>query len=812
MQTINNYMSFAIYDLDEDIRKLLNADNFLNGLSTNEFVEVLSKDHLLKGAEVNNLEYLDPKPYIRTFESTLRHLRTLAADATAEKSRAETEVADLELSHSRAVLRLSTQVEQIVSKFDHLDTEITGISRQIDPLNQALNKITNSRDRSAETIFLIRTYHGFYTKEKYDPLEKLRTARDKASKIRCARTVNNVLTLAKKIEALTGAVPKVAKCVTTIEKYSEMMEQALIERFELASDNVDMDFDEMRDIAEVLFSFNGGSSVVLAFMNRSELFHEEDHDESQYSVLEDEALWVKLADPNYRAVDIFKGESTELLLDRLKYSIKAQTRVVQQVFELPVPVIKTMVQRVYAQMVQNRVSVLLSYSQQAGPLAHVRVLHLLYVLVGDFTKDLREFIAANSFDDSDASVGATLDQSYSDLFIEYLLGHAYFLSEKDLLESTIYAIAQGYTTAHEKELTKKALEARMDDAMIVSGTTERNPVRMLERRRKRFTEFMKAHLLERSSTPNPESNEYDGITLANVHVVLKLAIEAVARILELEPARASEHALEILEILLLDFGQLYIVGGLEVAYDQAQTALSNVAQTEVNMNYLKVVNGTSQVLFLVSSCIKKILLPCAANDPAIKNRMVSLTNSYVARCETALNLVLGTAVDLVTERITILLLRQKRKDFLCDTISSSQDYTEVCEAISDEISHVHDSVLRHLNAENLENMLMKIGIILLNLLLEHFKKFPVNSTGGIVLTQDVIHYQLVIDTWGFPELSERFQILREISNLFTVQPNLLNSLVTEGHLATLKVSIVKSYIARRSDFTPTYMERFFGRK
>lgn len=45
--------SFSIYDLNPEIKKLLNADNFLNGLSVNDFVEEISKDHILKGAEVN---------------------------------------------------------------------------------------------------------------------------------------------------------------------------------------------------------------------------------------------------------------------------------------------------------------------------------------------------------------------------------------------------------------------------------------------------------------------------------------------------------------------------------------------------------------------------------------------------------------------------------------------------------------------------------------------------------------------------------------------------------------------------------------
>lgn len=830
-------MSFAIYDLDEDIRKLLNIDNFLNGLTTNEFVEELSKDHSLKGAEVNNLEYLDPKPYIRTFESTLRHLRTLADEAGSFKVRAERDVDSLELSHSKSVLKLSSQVEQIVSKFDHLDEEITSISKKIDPLNQSLKKITNSRDRSTETIFLIRAYHGFYTKEKYEPLEKLRTAKNKELKINCAKTVSNVLTLAKKIEGLTGNLPKVSKCVTTIEKYSEMMEQALIDRFEMASEEAD--FDEMSDIAQILFEFNGGSNVVLAFMNKSELFldtERSDEDDSGYSILDDEAIWIKLSDPNHRVHNLFEGENTEVLLDRLKFVIKGQARIVQQVFEKPIPVIKTMIQRVYAQMIQNRVSTLLSFSQQSGALAHVRVLHLLYVLLGDFTKDMKEFFITNEFDENN-EISSTLDQCYYDLFIDYLTSNSYFTLEKEMLETTIYEIAQKFNTLNEKSLAKKALETRLQELENDSGLdsadrtssqhaghSEKHLFRFLEKKRiGKFKDFMKSHLTERPGASGRDSvdllvsqaeyKENGTLNTTNVQKVLKLAIEAVARILELEPGKSPEYSLDILEILLLDFGSLYISGGLEVAYDKAQTELANVTLSqEVNFQYLQIINDTSEVLFLVSTCIKKIVLPCAVNDPNIKNRMVSLTNNFVSRCETSLNLILGTTVEIITERVNHFLLKQKKKDYVCDTIDSNQDYTEVCELISDFLIHVKSYFQQYLNEKNLVNLLLKVGMVTLNLLLDHFKKFAVNSTGGIVLTQDVIRYQSVIDSWEIEELSETFQILREISNLFTVQPNLINSLISEGHLANLKVYTVRQYISKRTDFTPSYMERFFGRK
>lgn len=822
-------MSFAIYDLEDDVRKLLTTENFLNGLSVNDFVEELSKDHILKGAEVNNLEYLDPKPYIRTFESTLRHLRQLSDEASKQMEIAERDVDEFELTHSRAVLELSSQVEEFVSKFGNLDSEISSITSKIEPLNQSLNKITNSRDRSMETIFLVRAYHGFYTKEKYDPLEKLRTSKTIDPRTKCAKTVKNLLTLAKKIETITGNLPKVSKCVNSIQKYSEMMEQTLIDRFEIASE--DNDFEEMSQISQILFEFNGGSSVVLAFMNKSDLFFESDQDEGGYSIIEDEAIWKSLGDPNYHSQSIFKGEITEVLLDRLKVSIKGQARIVQQVFTEPLPVLKIMVQRVYAQMIQNKVSTLLLFSQQSGALAHVRVLYALYVLVGDFTKDMKEFFVTNEFDENN-EIGSTLDQCYYDLFIDYLSDNSYFKLEKEMLESFIYDIAQKFNAFNEKALSKKQLEHKLQEIESEGSfantrndrsgiESEKHVFRFMERKRlSRFKDFMKSQFSERLNKENmdlpsngPEFEEFGVVNITKVQIVLRLAIEAIARVLELAPSKTPEHSLDILEILIMDFGGLYIGGGIEVAYEKSLYELTSVSLTqEPNLAFLKSFTTTSDILFLLTSCIKKIVLPCAVNNPTIRNRMISLTNNYVSGSETSLNLIIGNTVEIVTNRLNLLLQKQKKKDFLCDVIDTNQDYTEVCESISDFLIDVHSVLKLYLHDGNLNNVLIKIGMITLNLLLDHFKKFSVNSTGGIVLTQDVIRYQSVIDSWEIPELTENFQILKEISNLFTVQPDLINSLITEGHLANLKVYTVKQYISKRTDFSPSYFDRFFGRK
>lgn len=811
-------MNFSIYDLDENIKKLLNLDNFLNGITVNDFIEEISKDHFLKEAEVNKLGYLDPKPYIRTFESTLRELKQLNLQSSEQTQMSERHVDNYELKHSENVLQLSSNIDRSVKKFDVLDAKISEVTNRINPLGHSLNKITNSRDRSLETIFLIRAYHGFYTKEKFDALETLRTSSKYDDKTKCAKTVANLLTLAKKIES--PDLPKTTKCLQVIEKYSEVMERNLLNKFEVASE--EGHFDIMREIAKILFEFNGGANVVQTFVSKNDITLDPAQDE-EGSILDEESTWQKLSDPNFG--EVIKDKSTENILDTLRFEIKSRARVIQQVFEDPVPVLKIFIQRVYAQIVQNKVNTLLQFSLSVSTLAHVRVLHVLYILVGDFTKDVKEFLTMNEFD-KENELNSILDQSFYDIFIEYTSETVYFSREKKNLEEIVYDIVHKFNTYNEAELSSQALATKIENLdnfeynqkSTEHASNDRFSFHFSERKRlNQFKAYVKSKLTDKPRNSVSERNDleaelYKNISITKVETVLKSAIESVARILELTPTKAPELALEILEIILFDFGKLYIGGGLEVAYDhlkQENVSSKINSNQEFNFDYLYTFSLVSEILFLVSSTIKKIILPCAVNFPNIKNRMINLTNSYVSRCEVSLNILLQETLDLIAGRLAFCLTKQKKKDFFCDNI---EDDTEACELISEFLNVVYSTFIGTLNNDNLENVLVKVGMNLLNQLLEHYKKFTVNSIGGIVLTKDVIRYQTCIDEWDIPELTENFQLLKEIGNLFTVQAKLINSLVTEGQLANLKPYTIRQYVAKRADFNPSYIERFFNLK
>ena len=108
------------------------------------------------------------------------------------------------------------------------------------------------------------------------------------------------------------------------------------------------------------------------------------------------------------------------------------------------------------------------------------------------------------------------------------------------------------------------------------------------------------------------------------------------------------------------------------------------------------------------------------------------------------------------------------------------------------------------------------------MLLDHLKKFPVSANGGLMLTKyatlprtvtryildrfkalstrDLKTYQDTIASFGLPALSERFEFLRQLGNIFLIQPDILKSYITENYLGRIEPILLRPYLAQRSDW------------
>lgn len=786
--------SFSIYDLNPEIKKLLNADNFLNGLSVNDFVEEISKDHILKGAEVNKKAYLDPKPYIRSFESTIRELNRLSADANDQRIRGEKQVDTYELKHSQNVLELSNLIATTTDKFNLLDTKISDVSRKINPLGATLNKISTSRDKSRETIFLIRAYHGFYTKGDYAPLENLRSSSKLDDNIECARYIKKLIHLSKRIS--DESIPTTLKCLQMVESYGHRMEEELLRKFEMASDETsggDFDIRVMNNVSQILYEYNQGTTLMNRFVDKNELSMEAHHEDTTL----DDNEWSLWSDTNATNYDL--SPHLNDFLENIKFNIKSKARLSKKIFNNPETVIVLFIERIYGTAIKRKITTLLQLSLQQSLLAHVRILQALYGIVGEFTNQIKDYMVTEEFD-TDQKVLQTLEQSSDGLFEEYLADNAYLVREKRNLKEIVNTILNMLDPDTFNEQTSDDHSLARSDTLRYSQQSKAYDHTRFSAEKKRlaqFTQYVKTKINEKARSDNGvsklELEEDDLKAIDSVETLLKTAAESIGRVLELAPNEAAEHSLDVLAVLIVNFEKL-------IVREELQLQSLNFFWTLNSIQFKK------EILFCLTACAKKIIFPCVTNDPIAKGKARFLINEFVKVQETSINELLNSIMDYSLTQIRGFLNKQKKKDFLCDSI---EDDTEACELISEFMNEMYANISVALTGDNLINILLTIGNEFLKLLLEHYKKFSVNSIGGVVLTKDAIRYQTIIDEWGIPELSEKFQILKEIGNLFTVLSELVNSLVTEGQLSRMKPYNVRQYISKRADFNPSYADKFF---
>lgn len=66
--------------------------------------------------------------------------------------------------------------------------------------------------------------------------------------------------------------------------------------------------------------------------------------------------------------------------------------------------------------------------------------------------------------------------------------------------------------------------------------------------------------------------------------------------------------------------------------------------------------------------------------------------------------------------------------------------------------------------------------------------------------RDLKSYQDTVVSFNVPSLVERYEFIRQLGNVFLVRPEILRSYITENYLGRIDSSLLKPYLAQRSDW------------
>lgn len=808
----------SIYELDPKWKKLLTLENFLGGLTVHEFIEELGKDQTLHGTKARSSsgtwEQLDPNPYIRTFESILKELKILNKESSSRSGFLESQVSQSELQHAQNVTKLNYEFKQLLRNYDHLDDKLTSVSQVVSPLGDKLEKSIKRKNSFIKSVELISHYNSFYLNQESLELEKLIVSNKWNDKVQGSVLLKYLLILARKID--TKSIPRTLETTSLITNYSEKMENQLLHNFNLAYRS--KDFNKLNEIAVILNYFNGGVNMIQSFINHHDYFVDSNQiDIHNDDIFANDDIKFKLTNPDNHHLFNESTISNELI--SIEDVIKKEADIVKKVFEDKAShVIQLFIQSVFSQKIEPKVTLLLNASLSLSNLAYIRMLHALYILVGNFVKKLSEYFNTLEFDNG--FLCSALDQCYNDIFLKIIFDRSkYFDIERKSLETILIQKTTPFNSIYDKDIKLRNLAGKFSDRASISNDTEFQALTSTSSGKMfQFNNFFKNHLdKERraisransyvqatnrnmSVTRTDSLNEKDSeFTLTHIDTMLKCFVESLARLMELIPSKASDFTYELLETVLMGIINTYVESGLEVAFAQ-MLRVDIYKEDHIDLSYFKYISKSTQILSVLSASIKTIVLPLVNNSSNIKKKIIELTNAYLKRCEVMINIIIEETVELFSQQFTFSLSKQKKKDFIPVTQDVlDQDTIPASENVAS-LNILYSQITLHLKNDNLKSFLNEIGEILYQQLLNHYKKFQVSSIGGIIVTKDIIAMQTVIEEWNIPDLTEKFATLRELANLFTVQPELLDSLTKEGRLTNVSHDIISDYISRRDDF------------
>lgn len=796
------------YELSSDIRSLLAIETFRENVSTTDFVEKISASVIdqMKDANGNSAAF-DPKPFIRTFESVLEELHLLKTRVQEQCNELESSTQSAELEYKRNITDLHGAFDDVYRSYDSLESRIGEVGKTAIRIGEQLETIDKERSKASESRDIIEYFMEFQDGN----TERLDALRQGGEEGQLKTAI-----ISRRLNAVAKEVDNDKEARVAIEKFCESFEKEILGEFNKAYEEGDPRI--MAHCAKVLFEFNGGASCVQIYVNQHEFFMSnmklEEADQMRDS--EDNA---DLSNPNLLPPEV--DTSLVKLYDDIRITVRREAGIISSVFPQPATVMQVLLQRVFAQSIQDHIESLLTKSKRYSHLAYLRTLASTHAETKRLIENLKFYCDKEvSLKDAadvnglvtSASPDETLDRCMDDLFVPYTEGDRYVKKEIENLSELFGKIVSEFLSAmqHRKMTSTRNQSVLTRTLNQISSSTSMSP----------STSSPTVHDSAHASSPNPfvkgkrNSNivivDDSGFALLSddaIMRILNIHAEAVIRCVELEDTQELLTSLRKIYNVLVDFiGQKY----LDIAMDETLDDLSNTKEPELAC--FPVIASSTHIIQLMQKHFESAMLPLVISIPSTHRDMLTVKNTFMATLERKINIVLQKSIEGITSWLSEILSRQKKNDFRPKDEEGAMMSmgTQPCMQSVDFITKVYRSASSALQGKNFEAFLRRIGNAFHSMLLEHFKKFYVTPTGGLLVTKDIAKYQEVIKMFKIPGLDERFEMLRQLGNIFVVKPEILKSILSEGYLARLDPSVLYPYLEKRIDFKSAKLDRLLG--
>ncbi|KAL1919421.1 uncharacterized protein VTP21DRAFT_2114 [Calcarisporiella thermophila] len=796
-----------LYELNPEVQDLLSIDEFKKkDFTTKEFIENLSSA-ILSGSDGEKRAF-DPKPLIRTFEAAVNRLESLRVHVRDKCDEIEGSAQLAETSHKKRLGELNSLFQDVYRSFENLETRINEVGKTAIRIGEQLETLDKQRTRASEAREVLEYYTDFM-RGGSKRLEQLRMGSGPDGQRKAA-------IIARRLNVISKDVGADGKTKSAIEKFCEVLEKDLLEDFDRAYRRGDAKI--MAHCARTLQEFNGGRSCIQIYVNQHEFF------------MSNAVLYKANSDLPPKFVQGLESPSMELpppddglvtLYDTVHRTICREADIIVAVFPRPAQVMSVFLQRIFAQPIQSYLESLLKHAESHSLLAYLRTLAAAHastkaliqnlssldtlVKVTDITSTSAEVSSSGprlGDGSSSAPLSTTLLRCKEDLFVPYTEGDNYLNKERGSLSGLFEnLLAKFFSAQAQRKLKTKTGGMFARTFNQISSTASPN---------KSDTE-MQSPVNGATNGSSISDEEEAGLPSTEIILhILNIHAEAVARSIELTSESDQPRVAGLLFKTLLEYAVTrYVEAALDGALDEL-AALDT--KTEPEFRGMLVVNRTNDVLRLLQSHFKAAILPLVIASPITHREVVKDKNELMSKIEDKANQVVQKTIDAITAHLSFLLSKQKKNDFRPkdeDALIMSLA-TQPCTNCVEFLKKIHSNITQCLEGKNLEAFFLEVGISFHSILLEHLKKFYVSAAGGLILTKDIVKYQEVIHVFKLAQLNERFEMLRQLGNLFIVRPEILKSILSEGYLARIDQQLLYPYLEMRVDYKSAKIDHLIG--
>ncbi|KAI9832302.1 MAG: Exocyst complex component 5 [Thelocarpon superellum] len=816
-----------------------------------DFIESLSDSALpvnRRSGPATQVAAFDPKPFIRTFEHALARLATLSGDLSVHETELLTGVRRVEVQHTQTLDSLTKKLDRSIDSFQSLDASLNdangGSNGQADletggnaavRIGERLEELDRQRRRALDAKFLIQCWMEVSERGELRSLEDVRRRDGGEGKVRCAVIARQLIRISQRLDPASWSRSNGSKkgssqpngvrgrgnVINTreiIEKFSETLEKDLLKQFDDFYRRQNFDgmkagardpptrrfADVVQECANVLYDFNGGASVVGLFVNQHQFFI----DRSQLiteDVENDGDTWDRLADPDSEPPGIEPG--LQSLIDEVKVVVQEESSIIRRAFPYYELVLGKFLQRVFQQSIQQRLELVLNKADTISSLAFLRSLQAARSYISALIDDLKTHGLTEHPDSTSTQITVLLDQQLDDLFVPYLVGGSYIEREKKSLEELYSSLLFKFTIYHSRRkklpTTFMATLAKSGSELLASAKdayVDRLDSSDLSTAQKTML-LRVAGLKDAASAKNSndiEVTEQDGVlSVPSAKRMLKWLAEGVGRGLELSGgSETPKDVSALLQLLLANMGELYVETSLDAANDLAASQESS--KTEPDLSYLPNLGSAISIMQLMITCIHTVLIPLAASNLTVRRDMEKQTNQTIARMEEKTNSIIQRTVDVVLAWLGKVLATQGRNDFRPkDGALGTGGFLELmqtptCLTAITFLRKAHSLAALALSGQNLTAFTTELTQGILPQILEHFKRFSINATGGLMVTKDLAQYAATLRGSALsPTVATSLDILPEIGTLFVVGPEALRERLRGPQGADLKAYVLK---------------------